>query len=286
MADLKGKKGSAVIAILTVTIEEFEIVQELFELEENVPHTPYFVRQGKKSPFDVVSRRSISQTNVISHRTAGEIIEDFFPEFLIVIGTAGGCRGRDNLTLGDVVVADYVEYAGYWKFRAGQMLERKVPFDQPSLYLHQNYIERLRVQPDEWRGHVAIARPQPGIPVLRIGSIISGDILMGDAENEFQRQVIEHFDKALAVEMEAYGVARATFESRTSVHYNPQFLVVRGICDYVNVDAAGNQEDRIHWTRYAISCAASVAFSLSKLVAARSKPTWRKKLSDWIGGEG
>jgi len=285
MADLEGKKGRAAIAILTITIEEFEIVQGLFGLEENIAHTPYFAKRGRKSPFDVVARRCTSQTNAVSHRTAGEIIEDFFPEFLIVVGTAGGCQGRDNVALGDVVVADYIEYAGYWKFKAGQMLERKVPFDQPSLYLHQNYIERLRVQPHEWRRHISIARPEPGDPTLRVGSIISGDILMGDAENEFQQQVIGHFDKALAVEMEAYGVARATFESRTAVHYNPQFLVIRGVCDYVNADAAGNQQDRVRWTRYAVSCAGSVAIALSELLAARSKPSWRKRLSDWIGGK-
>ena len=285
MADLVGKRGKTSIAILTITIEEFEIVQALFGLEQNIIHTPYFVKSARRSPYDVVARRSTSQTNVISHRSAGEIIEDFFPEFLIVVGTAGGCHGRDNVTLGDVVVADYLEYSGYWKFKAGQMLERKVPFDHPSLYLHQNYVERLRVQPQEWRRHISVPRPEPGDSTVRVGSIISGDILMGDAENEFQQQVIEHFDKALAVEMEAYGVASAIFESRTSVHYNPQFLVVRGICDYANAEAAINQEARVRWTRYAVSCAASMAFALTELLATRPQRSWRKRISDWIGGE-
>ena len=93
MADLVGKRGKTSIAILTITIEEFEIVQALFGLEQNIVHTPYFVKSARRSPYDVVARRSTSQTNVISHRSAGEIIEDFFPEFLIIIGTAGGCHG-------------------------------------------------------------------------------------------------------------------------------------------------------------------------------------------------
>jgi nucleoside phosphorylase len=107
---------------------------------------------------------------------------------------------------------------------------------------------------------------------------------MGDAGNEFQQQVIEHFDKALGVEMEAYGVACAVFESRTSVHYNPQFLIVRGICDYANADAAVNQESRVRWTKYAISCAASVTLALAALLSKRPKASWRKRISDWIGG--
>lgn len=284
MADLIGKKGRVCVAVLTTTIDEFEVVQSLFGLRHNILHTPYFVRPGRRSPYDIVARRSTSQTNVISHRAAGEIIEDFFPEFLILVGTAGGCRGRDNVSLGDVIVADYIEYSGYWKFNAGRMLERKVPFDHPSLYLHQNYIERLRVQPEDWRKHIAGDRPEPGDSTLRVGSIISSDILMGDAGNEFQQQVIEHFDKALAVEMEAYGVACAVFESRTSVHYNPQFLVVRGICDYANAAAAVNQESRVRWTKHAISCAASVTFALAELLSQRPKASWRKRISDWIGG--
>lgn len=283
--DLIGKQGRARIAILTITIEEFEIVQALFGLEQNIVHTPYFVRVGDRAPYDVVARRSMSQTNVISHRTAGQIIEDFFPEFLVVVGTAGGCRGRDHVVLGDVVVADYIEYSGYWKFTTGQMLERKVPFDHPSLYLHQNYVERLRVQPKDWRRHISVVRPEAGDATLRVGSIISGDILMGDAENAFQQGVIDHFDKALAVEMEAYGVACAVFESRTSVHYNPQFMVVRGISDYANADAALNQDARVRWTRYAASCATSVVFEITQLLATRPRPSLRKRIWGWIGGK-
>ena len=278
MPDVIGRKGKACVALITTTIEEFAVVQNLFGLNRNIDHTPYFVKAGQRSPFEVVARRSLSQTNVISHRTAGAVIEDFFPEFLFLIGTAGGCTGRDPLELGDVVIADYIEYSGYWKFRAGQILERKVPFDHPSLYLHQNYVERLRVQPPEWRQHISVPRPEAGEPHIRVGSIISSDILMGDIGNEFQRQVIDHFDKALAAEMEAYGVASAVFESRASVHYNPQFLIIRGISDYANADPEDNQGIRVQWTEYAVSSAASVAFAIAALLAKRPKPSLLQKL--------
>ena len=178
MAFIEGKIGKARVALLVVTIEEFDLVSRLFGLSENIGGTPYFTARKSGAIWDVMLRRCPSQTNVISERTAGEFIEDFRPEFILLIGTAGGCQGRDHLQLGDIVVADFIDYSGYWKFDAGRVLARKNPHDHPSLFLHQSFIERLRVQSDEWEDLIDIARPVAGRPKLHIGNLVSGDVLL------------------------------------------------------------------------------------------------------------
>jgi nucleoside phosphorylase len=283
VAFIEGKVGRTRVALLTVTVEEFEVVSRLFGLRLNINGTPYFTVKPTGARWEVVLRRCPSQTNVISERTTGELIEDLRPEFIILIGTAGGCQGRDHLELGDVVVGDFVDYSGYWKFDAGRVLARKNPHDHPSLFLHPSFVERLRVQSEEWQGRISEPRPAPGHSTLRIGNLVSGDILLGDASNPEQQRIVTHFDKALAFEMEAFGVARAVFSSRRSVHYNPQFLIIRGVSDFVNVDAATNQADRRLWTKYAVSAAAAVAYALTNnLLGATREPMWRQRLGQLI----
>ncbi len=280
MAFIEGKIGKARVGLLVVTIEEFDVVSRLFGLNQNISGTPYFAERISGGVWEVMLRRCPSQTNVISERTAGEFIEDFRPEFILLIGTAGGCQGRDHLQLGDIVVADFIDYSGYWKFDAGRVLARKNPHDHPSLFLHQSFVERLRVQSDEWQNLIDVVRPAAGTSVLHIGNLVSGDVLLGDASNPEQQRIVTHFDKALAFEMEAFGVARAVFSSRRSVHYNPQFLIIRGISDFVDVGAAQNLADRRLWTNYAVCAAAAVARALStNVLTATAEPVWRSHVS-------
>lgn len=207
----------------------------------------------------MVLRRASAQTNLISAEAAGDIIQDYRPDFILLIGTAGGYGGRDGLSLGDVVISDYVEFSGYWKYKEEQVLRRKIAHDHPSLYLRDNFAERLRVEPDSWRGYIQLPRPGPGAPTLHIGEVVSGDILLGDPDNAEQRRILEFFDKGLAFEMEAVGVARTVYKARRWLRYNPQFAVIRGISDLVNANAADNQGTRVAWTPYAVSAAAAVA---------------------------
>ena len=117
-----------------------------------------------------------------------------------------------------------------------------------------------------------------------IGGIVAGDILMGDAANPEQWSILQRFDKALAFEMEAFGVARAVFKSRDWVHYNPQFLVVRGISDLVDVDPGENQATRVAWTPYAVATAGAFTQALVERVLSAPQPNFapRVTLSEFI----
>jgi len=91
------------------------------------------------------------------------------------------------------------------------------------------------------------------------GAVVAGELLLGDAENTEQQRILNMYEKALAFEMESFGVARTVYEFRSSVHYNPQFLIIRGISDLVNEGAGENNATRKAWTPFAIAAASTFA---------------------------
>ena len=92
-----------------------------------------------------------------------------------------------------------------------------------------------------------------------VGNLIAGDKILGDGENEYQRQILTEYDKAIAVDMESHGLARGAYSARSTRHYNLHYLVVRGISDLVETDQ--NNDVRKKWTAYAAATAA--AFSMT-----------------------
>lgn len=282
---LRGRIGSSRVAVLTVTVQEFQALRNCLGTNNNLANTEYYVRRVVPNhEYDIVLRRTSGQTNVLSAEATGDFVEDFRPEFIFLVGTAGGHSGRD-VALGDVVVADFIDYSGYVKYKEGQILDRKNPHDHPSLYLREKFAEPLSNDPRAWRHLINQPRPEDGEPDVMIGGIVAGDILMGDAARPEQQSILERFDKAIAFEMEAFGVARAVFKSRSSVHYNPQFLVVRGISDLVDVDPGANQATRVAWTPYAVSAAGAFTRVLVERVLGAPRPDFapRVTLSEFVG---
>jgi nucleoside phosphorylase len=65
--------------------------------------------------------------------------------------------------------------------------------------------------------------------------------------------------------MESFGIAREVYKSRCSIHYNLQYLVIRGISDLTNTER-DNQEERRLWKDYASMAAAAFARILSNAI--------------------
>ena len=121
-----------------------------------------------------------------------------------------------------------------------------------SLHLLENFVEGLRRNPGDWVNALRKPRPDKNVPKALIGGIVAGELLLGDADNAFQQKILTTYQKALAFEMESFGVARTMYSSRWSVHYNPQFLIVRGISDLVDRDPVArtiraNEKPGLHW---------------------------------------
>ena len=266
---VSGRLGKATIALVTITTEEFDGVRSVFGLSHQHPERPYSVESpDRRKHYPIVLRRAPGQTNVVAAGLTSEILEDFRPSYVFVIGTAGGHSERDGVQLGDVVIADYLEYSGYWKLNKGKYHERKLPFDHPSLHLREHFAERIRQSPEKWLEQITAERPTEGVCKALVGEVVAGEILLGDAKNKEQRRLLNKYEKALAFEMESFGIAQTIYRYRSSVHYNPQFLIVRGISDLVNTDATANNDERKRWTPYAINAAATfVKLLIEKLIA-------------------
>ncbi|NYF51078.1 hypothetical protein [Tunturiibacter gelidoferens] len=261
-AHLTGKLGHATVAILTMTIEEFKGVRSVFGLNQELVSTAYAVKAlNEQNDYPVVLRRASGQTNVLSSQMTRDILEDFRPSYLLVIGTAGGHSGRD-IKLGDIVVADYIDYSGYWKLKDGVFHARRNACDHPSLHLLANFAEGLSCNPEAWQHRFASHKDGEPYPNVLTGAVVAGDLLLGDADNAEQQRILTAYDKALAFEMESYGVARTVYAYRSSVHYNPQFLIIRGISDLVNEGADENNATRAKWTPFAVDAAATFALVL------------------------
>lgn len=250
-----GRQGKARAAIVTITPDELRNAKRIFEALENVLGTAYYVRADvdKARSVDLVLTRAIDRSNLGSQELIGYLIEDWRPDFIFLVGTAGGVNARNPQPhLGDVVIADYIEYVEFVKLDEGQYLHRVMAIDHPSLYLRSQFAEPL--QDDEsWHADIGVARPDTGKPRVITGNVAAGEKIFGDAENPFQQHVVERFDKVIALEMESAGVARAVCRARSDSTYNPQYLTIRGICDIISQEA--NDAARKEWTDYAASAA-------------------------------
>jgi nucleoside phosphorylase len=263
-----GRFGSANIAVITVLDEEMDAASRVLGTAANVPNTPCYVVAIAEPPnYEFVLRRTLDRGNHPAREAVTDLIEWFRPDHFLLVGIAGGIEGRDGTQKGDVIIADAIEYYESRKLVAGQNLRRATPCAQPSPNLLQNIVEPVR-RDGRWREHITVERPVAGQPEARVGNIISGDKLLGDSSNEFQVTILGEYDKALAVEMEAFGVAREIYRVETLPDYNPQYLVIRGISDLANA-AEDNNEARHAWKNYAADVAASFACGVIDRMAVR-----------------
>lgn len=257
-----GRKGHAVAAIVTIIDEEFDAVRAAFGKITELSGTRYYAReQLGESSWDVIFGQPTDRSNIPCSNLVGEIIEDFRPQVLVLVGIAGGLSdregGREGIDLGDVVIADSVSYVEFLKVTQGATYLRHFPIDQPSVHLRGAVSQQISRSFDIKAGLKVVA-PKAGLgPKVRIGQIVSGEKVMSGIDSPVQVELLKPFDKALAVDMESIGMARMVCERRTSFWYNPRYAVIRGISDMVG--ATENSTTREAWKRYAAHTAALVA---------------------------
>lgn len=296
---LPGRSGSAWIAIITIVDQEFQAVRNLFNLKVQIPGTKFFVQKEQEArTYEIVLVRSSDRGNGPAAEVVRETMEHFFPKYILVIGIAGGAEGRDEVALGDVIIVDFVDHYESMKISDGKLIERRTPYDHPSLYI-RDCAEPQRYTDWSKRIPIAVEPPEPCSPKAIVGHIASGEKLFDDPGHSYQSEVLKIFDKALGVDMESYGIARAVFHGRQSVHYNPLYLVLRGISDLVvskapvapaagaavaSVIPAGgaaavapvavapaenNTDRRAKWRHYAANAAAAFGFAVTRELLSR-----------------
>jgi nucleoside phosphorylase len=263
---ITGNRGTATVGILTITDEEFENARRILGLAANIVGSGYYVESlNPENQYDRVLVKSIDRANLPAYETTGDLIGDWRPPYIFLMGTAGAMWDRKrkrgvDVNLGDVVIGDFVEYIEFTKLERGEYIRRTIPLDHPSLCLRGDFAEALRRE-TAWHSWIGVDRPAKpesnrGVPVVKVGNVASGEKILSDPRSEFQQYVMDNYDKAMAFEMESAGVARAILRSRKVPEYNPQFLTIRGVSDFINEKVAG--KTRKSWTPYASS--AAIAF--------------------------
>jgi nucleoside phosphorylase len=253
--------------VLTIIDEEFDAVSSELKLTVHIPGSAYYCAEGGEA--DVVLRQAHDRSQVPAMGVAREVLEDYRPEVLIVVGIAGGIAGRDGVALGDVVAPKYVHYGEVRKLTSEGDDPRPIAFDQPSRSVHDCCVHPARR--GNWHGRIPKSPPEScDLPKVISGSLVSAEKIFGDPTHHEQRELVRRYTDAAAVDMESYGVGRAVFDARDAVDYNPRLLVIRGISDLVTVaDATApdgvpdlqaeveNNDQRAKWKFYAAATAAS-----------------------------
>lgn len=275
-------------AIITIKWNEVEAILNRFDA------TPIDGQSGRsyglcqlqtktgKACCTVIIARCSEQGNDSSQQVAHDIINDFDPQILLVVGIAGGVPGRD-FTLGDVIVSSRIHNFDVGARKPGGLEQKDVrggihprisniiaslPFRMKQLSgwntLQSVGLARPQLDPqkaillgedEEWREEVRDSlnthfgdpqnRDRP--PLFQTGTIASSNDL-----NQDSVVLIPWLKTArsiLAVEMESAGVLQAA--SRIRDQY--PVMAIRGISDIVGL------KREVQWETFACHTAAAFA---------------------------
>ncbi len=240
------------------------------------------IPSSREGVVKVVLAQTSDMGNNFGALRAAKLLHEF-PETagIIMCGIAGGAPNPqvpdEHVRLGDIVVSNrngVVQY-DFGKDKKDSFEIRAAP-RPPSALLMQavQVVEQNRALGQRpWDDYITqamkrlgIAEPDPATdyvlnangnrikhpdyfgarPRIFSGAIASANCVQGDFE---KRDALRDNHKVRAVEMEASGVADATWENGAG------YLVVRGICDYCDIRTKQNQTD--DWKQYAAIVAAA-----------------------------
>ena len=187
---------------------------------------------------------------------AERAITEFSPAALIFSGVAGGLW--PNIKLGDVVVASQVfAYHGGTSEDDG-LKARPQAWD---ISHRAAQIAQHLIRTEEWLA----GEPVDGAhPTAHFGPIAAGEIVQDSSVSEEARWIRDHYNNALAIEMEGAGVALAG-------HLNGALpvVVVRGISD--RADGSKASSDGRNWQPRAAAHAAAFATSLARQLVTETR---------------
>ncbi|MEU8839022.1 5'-methylthioadenosine/S-adenosylhomocysteine nucleosidase [Streptomyces roseus] len=189
-------------------------------------------------------RVALALTNKGNHSAAviaERAIQEFSPVAVVFVGVAGALW--ETARLGDVVVATHV-YAYHGGTSEDDGLKARPRVWEAPHGISQLASHLARV--DDW------ADDAPGrerAPQVRFGAIAAGEVVQNSRISAEARWIRQHYNDALAIEMEAAGVAQAGHLSGAPV------AIVRGISDRAD-GTKSSAKDRSWQPRAAANAAA------------------------------
>ncbi|MGI5236863.1 hypothetical protein [Dactylosporangium sp. CA-139066] len=246
MADVSPAGPPAVGAVVaTALAEEQDAVLAVLDDVEVTRDSGRDLYTGRAGGLRVAVESLHGMGNPGAAVMAGSLLARWRAERILLVGIAGGF-GAAGVRVGDVVVPDQV--VGY---EAGKLLpdgaQRRPEAYRPDFDL---LAAARSVQPAEWAPPAAV----------HFGTVLSGEKVVADADvlAGFRRD----WPKAVAVEMESFGVALAAYR------FGGRFLMVKGVSDLA--DEAKDDRGRAGAAEAAARFAAAVLRRLT--VAAPAQP--------------
>jgi nucleoside phosphorylase/SAM-dependent methyltransferase len=208
-------------------------------------------KEGDRRRYKIIVTALAGMGRVPAAIAAADAIRRWRPARVLLVGIAGGLKAS-GIGLGDVLISDQVADYEIQKLlpnQAPQVRWRVYPTDTRLLN------GALNLKADEWHPLVDVNRPLPGSPAARFGPVCTGDKSIA---NDLAEEYRETWSKLVGVEMEAGGVAGASFEAAES----PRFFMIRGVSDLA--DANESSADTKAWRPYACEVAAAYTVALLK----------------------
>jgi nucleoside phosphorylase len=237
--------------VVALSIEE-EAVLASGELWEDVryPGSPDY-KKGIIEGYRTILVRSFLQGSVYSALATRDIIRDFSPRLIVLLGIAAGYPGE--VSRGHVVIGSPVCCYEYVKVEDREVQREPRIFNSFDYLL--NIARRLEKDPCK----VSCSAPDLTTTRVKVGPIATGSKVV--ASELFRGEIRQVNRKMLALEMEAEGVAAAA----SHAHPPTPFLVIKGISDYADSISKGAIERggpdvALHddWQKYASVAAATV----------------------------
>ncbi|MFY1694870.1 purine phosphorylase [Solwaraspora sp. WMMA2101] len=242
------------VVVLTALDLEYNAVRErLTKVEPHVhPMGTRFERGTVTGGSCEIILGLVGKGNHPSAVIAERAMTEFDPEAVIFAGVAGALW--PSIGLGDVVVAThvYAYHGGTSESDAFRTRPRvwEIPHVCDQLARH---LERER----RWAQGLA-----GGAPRVWFGPIAAGEVVLDSASSPEATRIRDHYNDALAVEMESAGVAQAAHLNRSL-----PAVVVRGISD--RADGTKVHTDGENWQPRAAANAAAFALALAQELGAQ-----------------
>ena len=255
------------VVVLTALDLEYNAVRErLTGVEPHVhPMGTRFERGTITGGSGEIVIGLVGKGNHPSAVIAERAMTEFDPEAVIFVGVAGALW--PSVGLGDVVVATHV-YAYH-----GGTSESDAFRTRPRVWEIPHACDQLARHLERHQGW---ARGLAGgVPRVRFGPIAAGEVVLDSASSPEAARIRDHYNDALAVEMESAGVAQAAHLNRSL-----PAVVVRGISD--RADGTKVHTDGENWQPRAAANAAAFALALAQELGAQhsSSPRRSRKAGD------
>lgn len=210
------------ILIVTALPEELRALSMVFDLK-----SPTYI-DGKSNAYYMTQLTSVDGTTIYSvaalclngmgNTNAGIVastaLRDLNPLYVFMFGLAGGIK--EEINLGDVIVADKIFYHALGKYYPDRQEIRPEPLKTDAVLL-QRFHSYCIYRQDETEYQV------------KVGPFAVGEQVISSAGAVEDLRKIH--PKMLGIEMESYGVGLAVFQAGTPT----TFMAIRGVSDFADL---------------------------------------------------